>query len=69
MDVEKRMTVEHAKRHPWLTAAAQSLETHDLNKNLEEIKIFNSKRKLRTAMKTASVLTHSPLYFTTSAAA
>lgn len=63
MDVERRMTVEQAKRHPWLTATAQSLEAHDLYHNLEEIKIFNAKRKLRTAMKTVSSRALSPPLF------
>lgn len=52
VDVDRRMTVEEAERHPWLVATAQSLEAHDLRKNLEEIKIFNAKQKLRAAMKT-----------------
>lgn len=67
VDVDRRMTVEQAKRHPWLTAAAQSLEAHDLNNNLEEIKLFNSKRKLRSAMSTVRYLVspslRSPLFF------
>lgn len=54
MDVDSRMTVEQAKRHPWLLADAQSLEARDLRTNLEEIQIFNAKRKLRSAVKTVS---------------
>lgn len=56
MDVDKRMTVEQAKRHPWLTATAESLEARDLNKNLHEIKLYAAKRKLRSTMKTVKLL-------------
>eukprot|EP00903_Cladosiphon_okamuranus_P020574 g18885.t1 len=52
VDVERRMTAEQATGHPWLTATAESLEAHNLNKNLKEIKIFNAKRKFQAAVRT-----------------
>lgn len=69
VDVDTRMTVAQAGKHPWLTANARSLEAHDLGKNLEEIKVFNAKRKLRTAMKTVSSLDLRPYFRLTHAAA
>eukprot|EP00903_Cladosiphon_okamuranus_P012203 g11446.t1 len=52
VDMDKRMTAEQAKSHPWLLASGQSLEVRDLGENLAEFKVFNAKTKLRAAMKT-----------------
>lgn len=46
------MTAGEAKVHPWLRATARDLEAHDLERNLDEFKLFNAKRKLRAALKT-----------------
>lgn len=50
--MDKRLTAEQAKSHPWLLASGQSLEVRDLGENLQTFKVFNAKTKLRAAMKT-----------------
>ncbi|CAM9722100.1 unnamed protein product, partial [Ectocarpus fasciculatus] len=52
VDAKSRMTAQEAKSHAWLHAAGESLEDTDLRVNLEKLKVFNAKRKLRALMKT-----------------
>lgn len=49
VDASRRMTAAQAMTHPWLLATADSLATHGIN--LEELKIFNAKRKLLAAVR------------------
>ncbi|CAN0328992.1 unnamed protein product, partial [Hapterophycus canaliculatus] len=52
LDADSRMTAEQARNHRWLLADDSTLEAHDLRNNLEQLKIFHAKRKLRAVLKT-----------------
>ncbi|CAM9704664.1 unnamed protein product, partial [Sphacelaria rigidula] len=54
VDEKRRYTATQAVNHPWLTVKGDSLKGRDLGKNLDELRIFNAKRKLRAAVKTVS---------------
>lgn len=47
------MTAEEARIHPWLLVDDRSLEAHDLRNNLEQLKLFHAKKKLRAELKKA----------------
>lgn len=51
VDHTKRVTATEAISHPWLLARGQNLACRDLQNNLEELQLFNAKRKLRSAIK------------------
>ncbi|CAN0019104.1 unnamed protein product, partial [Phaeothamnion confervicola] len=51
VDVSQRLTAAQAVEHPWLrTAAADDLARTNLGKNLEQLKLFNARRKFRGAI-------------------
>ncbi|CAM9811788.1 unnamed protein product [Scytosiphon promiscuus] len=52
VDADGRMTAEQARDHPWMLADGSTLEAHDLHNNLEQLKVFQAKRKLRAMLKT-----------------
>ncbi|CAB1109092.1 unnamed protein product [Ectocarpus sp. CCAP 1310/34] len=52
VDPAKRLTASEACKHPWLTTDAPNLSCHNLSARLEDLKVFNTKRKLRAAVKT-----------------
>ena len=47
VDVKKRLTAKQALQSPWITQDSSKLEKQDLGANLEELKKFNAKRKVR----------------------
>lgn len=51
VDERRRMTARDAVHHPWLLTTGQSLASHNLGKNLEQLRIFNATRKLRGAIR------------------
>ncbi|KAG5179819.1 kinase-like domain-containing protein [Tribonema minus] len=51
VDVSKRLTAAEAVVHPWLLSKDIDLAARSLEKNLEQLKLFNARRKLRAAIK------------------
>lgn len=41
--------------HPWLLSKDADLLNHNLGVNLEQLKLFNARRKLRAAIKSVSL--------------
>ncbi len=54
MDPRRRLTAAQATTHPWLLSKDADLVTHNLGANLEQLKLFNARRKLRAAIKSVS---------------
>ncbi|CAM9489552.1 unnamed protein product, partial [Ectocarpus sp. 6 AP-2014] len=52
VDPAKRLTASAACKHPWLTTDAPNLSCHNLSARLNDLKVFNTMRKLRAAVKT-----------------
>lgn len=52
VDPEKRLTAKAALRHPWFLADPDYLVKHHLEKNLDELKRWNARRKLKGAVNT-----------------
>ncbi|CAM9684064.1 unnamed protein product [Ectocarpus fasciculatus] len=57
VDPARRMTASEACKHPWLTIDDINLSSHNLSNRLAELKKFNTKRKLRAAIKTVMAMT------------
>lgn len=51
VDPKKRLTAAQAVTHPWLFSKEDDLVSHNLGVNLEQLKLFNARRKLRAAIK------------------
>ncbi|CAM9277638.1 unnamed protein product, partial [Ascophyllum nodosum] len=54
VDPKKRLTAAQAVSHPWLFSREDDLVSHNLGVNLEQLKLFNARRKLRAAIKSVS---------------
>jgi len=52
VDPDKRLTARAALRHPWFLAEPDYLVKHHLEKNLDELKRWNARRKLKGAVNT-----------------
>jgi len=50
VDPTKRLTAEEALDHPWFTSNEKSMAMESLMENLEKLRVFNLKRKLRAAV-------------------
>lgn len=55
VDPKRRLTAAQAVTHPWLLSKDADLLNHNLGVNLEQLKLFNARRKLRAAIKSVSV--------------
>ncbi|CAN0428859.1 unnamed protein product, partial [Discosporangium mesarthrocarpum] len=51
VDPKKRLTAAGAVVHPWLLSKDVDLIRHNLDKNLDALRLFNAKRKLRAAIR------------------
>lgn len=51
VDPKKRLTAGGAVTHPWLLSKDTDLLNNNLGVNLEQLKLFNARRKLRAAIK------------------
>eukprot|EP00903_Cladosiphon_okamuranus_P010945 g10337.t1 len=51
VDPKRRLTAAQAVTHPWLLSKDADLLNHNLGVNLEQLKLFNARRKLRAAIK------------------
>ncbi|CBN80278.1 possible CDPK [Ectocarpus siliculosus] len=51
VDPKKRLTAAQAVTHPWLLSKDADLLKHNLGVNLEQLRLFNARRKLRAAIK------------------
>lgn len=54
VDPKKRLTASGAVTHPWLLSKDTDLLHNNLGVNLEQLKLFNARRKLRAAIKSVS---------------
>jgi serine/threonine protein kinase len=50
VDPSKRLTAEQALEHPWFSSNETSMAVENLIENLEKLRVFNLKRKLRAAV-------------------
>ncbi|CAM9683589.1 unnamed protein product, partial [Discosporangium mesarthrocarpum] len=57
LDQSKRATVDQALNHPWITGDAKELEKRDLGKNMEKLRLFNARRKFKSAIASVSKVT------------
>jgi calcium/calmodulin-dependent serine protein kinase len=49
--MQQRLTASEAIVHPWLLTKDVDLAARNLDKNLQQLKLFNARRKLRAAIK------------------
>ncbi|CAN0241253.1 unnamed protein product [Ascophyllum nodosum] len=52
VDTSKRLTAERALEHSWLRTRGQELARNDLSSSLDQLRLFNAKRKLRASIHT-----------------
>jgi serine/threonine protein kinase len=50
-DPAKRLTVQQALQHPWLNEPAEELEAVDLERNVAELRKYQTLKKLRAAVR------------------
>ncbi|CAN0381084.1 unnamed protein product, partial [Hapterophycus canaliculatus] len=46
----KRITAEQALGHPWVVGDAKELEKRDLGPNMDKLRLFNARRKFKSAI-------------------
>lgn len=51
VDPRQRLTASKAVNHPWLLSKDNDLLNNNLKVNLEQLRLFNARRKLRAAIK------------------
>lgn len=51
---DKRITAEQALRHPWVVGDAAELEKRDLGANMDKLRLFNARRKFKSAISSVS---------------
>lgn len=52
---DKRITAADALKHPWIVGDASELEKRDLRKNMDQFRLFNARRKFKSAISSVSV--------------
>jgi serine/threonine protein kinase len=52
VEPSQRITAEQALAHPYLTMADAALQSTDMATNLERMRLYNARRKLRSAIHT-----------------
>ncbi|CAM9885186.1 unnamed protein product [Ectocarpus sp. 6 AP-2014] len=50
LDKDKRITAEQALEHPWVVGDAAELEKRDLGANMDKLRLFNARRKFKSAI-------------------
>lgn len=68
-DPERRLTIDEALHHPWISQKARASKTH-LHETVEEMRRFNARRKLKVGFVLGMVVTrilmkqtvHMPVY-------
>eukprot|EP00752_Nemacystus_decipiens_P004111 g3761.t1 len=50
LDKEKRITAEQALEHKWVKGDAKELEKRDLGPNMDKLRLFNARRKFKSAI-------------------
>ncbi|CAM9494363.1 unnamed protein product [Pylaiella littoralis] len=50
VDKEKRISAEQALQHPWVVGDAAELEKRDLGANMGQLRLFNARRKFKSAI-------------------
>lgn len=53
---DKRITAADALKHPWVVGDASELEKRDLRKNMDQFRLFNARRKFKSAIGSVSVV-------------
>lgn len=64
VNAEHRFTADQALESPWMQIEEKSLSQHDLSSSLNEIKSFNARRKLKSAMHAVSWATKAQFFKT-----
>lgn len=54
-DQDKRITAVDALKHPWIVGDASELEKRDLRKNMDQFRLFNARRKFKSAISSVSI--------------
>lgn len=47
---DKRITATDALKHPWMAGDASELEKRDLGPNMDKLRLFNARRKFKSAI-------------------
>lgn len=51
---EKRITASEALGHPWMAGDASELAKRDLGPNMDKLRLFNARRKFKSAISSVS---------------
>ncbi len=52
LDPYERLTVKEALQHPWIVEDDEKLAKRDLKSNLSQLRLFNARRKFKSAIQT-----------------